>query len=102
MAPSARVCPYCERRVALRKDGSRQRHFINDTYFWASYTLKECRGSDPRGAVPSGAAIARTRGRTMLCPGCDRWVKTSKSFRPLKHQDRNGRDCKGWSHNSRA
>lgn len=101
---SKRVCPICERRVALRQDGSGLRllHYINDTRAF-SYELKVCKGSHRYGSTPTGAMIAQAKkdAPDMTCPYCNQKVRKTKDFRPRKHVDKDGRDCTGWKHNRR-
>ncbi|GAB3455350.1 hypothetical protein GCM10027570_35950 [Streptomonospora sediminis] len=97
-----RRCKYCDRQVPLLKDGSglRRRHYISETRGWG-YEFKLCRGSDPRGSVPSPATIAEGRKTKITCPCCRSSVRKTKDFRPVKHPGPDGNPCPGWRDNQR-
>ena len=100
--PSSGVCPVCERRVRKRKGSDlRVLHYINETGLFG-YELKKCRGADQHGSRPGWSTIQDGKKTGIRCQACDKRVRETKDFRPVKHLDAQGRECAGWRANRKG
>ena len=97
------MCPFCDRKIGKRKDGSRKKHYIDQAPFWSlGHKLSECKDSSRDGAEPTHhtkTVADRRRNGKMTCLACRQWVKVIQAFRPVKHDDLHGKVCAGWRDN---